>query len=97
MESAVQELLNDENRFNELTKKIFETADKENSGSVDVPEIKILLRIICIELGIAPPSDEQIDDAASRLDSDRPEKLDYESFKSFVSEVLNALLQAIQY
>lgn len=87
--------LNDDAYLTSVTKKSFNTADKNHNGTIDIKELKTCMIDIAKGLGTAIPKEEVIKDEFYKLDTNKNQTLDFEEFKVFVKKSLLILIDRI--
>ena len=70
---------------------MFTAVDKDGSGQIDRRELKAAMLSVATEAGIAPPTDEQVDEALKALDSDNSGTIDVNEFKELIRQLLEAI------
>ena len=73
---ALEALLTDKNLFSEVVKAVFNTIDKDNSGSIELSEIDLFIKGICEDMGITQiPDKSSISSVFSELDTDKSKNI----------------------
>ena len=77
-----------------MAKVAFDSVDTDKSGQIDSKELSILMTGISNDLGIAPPSNEEMKEVLDHLDSDKSGKIDFDEFVVLIKDVLTAMAEA---
>jgi len=72
-------------------RKLFEAADKDNSGEIDREEFKVALK----ELGFSWNEDKQVESIFKKGDKDKNDLIDWEEFKVIAPTVLRQNLMKL--
>ena len=80
----------------EVSKLAFEAADKDNSGGLDTTEISYIMSQVATNMGVTPPTEEDLDAILSELDADFDGIVDKEEFLSLILLVIGKMLQSEQ-
>ena len=89
---SIKDILNDENKLNEITKTSFDIVDIDKSGTIDEFELEKILAQISSDMGADPPTREDVKDVLKYLDTDKSGKIDFEEFKVLIKDVLEAMI-----
>ena len=92
MSKAIQDILNDEKKFNAVAKAAFDSVDTDGSGEIDRDELQKVMNNIADDMGTEPPSDEDIKEVFTHLDTDKSGKIDFKEFCVLIRDVLNSML-----
>ncbi len=95
IKKKMKDQLNDDAYLTKVTKKSFDTADKNHNGTIDIKELKNCMVDIAKGLGSVIPKEEVIKDEFYKLDKDKNQVLDFEEFKVFVKKSLLILIDRI--
>ena len=91
-EKTIREILNDESKLNQVTKAAFDEVDTDRSGKIDKDELDKLIKIVCKDMEIEPPSHEDCLEVFNHLDIDKSGKIDFNEFKIFIKDILKSML-----
>lgn len=80
-------------RMIETAKKVFESFDKDHSGTTTKKEIKPLLIKISKQLGLDCPSDKDIEEGFKQLDDNNDNVLQFSEFIPFYKQIYENLIQ----
>ena len=94
MVDSIKDILNDENKLNEITKTSFDIVDIDKSGTIDEFELEKILAQISSDMGADPPTREDVKDVLKYLDTDKSGKIDFEEFKVLIKDVLESMIQS---
>lgn len=89
--SEIEQILNDEVKFNALAQAAFQTVDTDNSGFIDEAELKQVMIQVSGEVGCPSPSDADVSEVMKELDADGNGKIDLEEFKVLIRQVLTLM------
>ena len=92
MVDSIKDILNDENKLNEITKTSFDIVDIDKSGTIDEFELEKILAQISSDMGADPPTREDVKDVLKYLDTDKSGKIDFEEFKVLIKDVLEVMI-----
>ena len=95
LKAKMKNQLNDDGYLTNITKKSFETADKNKNGSIDIKELKTCMIEIAQGLGVNIPKDEVVKEEFYRLDKDKNQTIDFQEFKAFVKKNMIILIDRI--
>uniref|UniRef100_A0A7S3N8D9 EF-hand domain-containing protein n=1 Tax=Euplotes harpa TaxID=151035 RepID=A0A7S3N8D9_9SPIT len=100
MADQIQEILDDENKLKEVTTEAFNAVDTDGSGSLDKSEVgKCLQELASIisdpEHPLPEPTQDDIDQAFSKLDTSGDGKISVDEFSIFVKILLTAIKEAL--
>ena len=95
IKSNMKNQLNDDAYLTKIATKAFQTADKNDNGSIDIKELKACMIDIAQGLGAAIPKDEVIRDEFYKFDVNKNQTLDFQEFKIFVKKTLLILIDRI--
>ena len=93
MSIAINKILSDENLLDEVTRKCFREVDKNNSGKIDLKELKDILYQISVDFGAESPTDEEVAKVLEILDKDKNHTIELKEFQILISDVLRAMLE----
>jgi Ca2+-binding EF-hand superfamily protein len=87
----MQDILNDETKFNQVAQMAFDAVDVDKSGQIDSTELHTALTEMAKDLGFDAPSADEVKAVLGELDSDNSGKLSFDEFKTFIRKVLESL------
>ena len=94
MAQVIKEILLDQNKLIKLAQESFKEADEDNSGEIDLKELrKVLLKFASI-FTKDPPTEEDIEEIMANLDSHGKGMLDFNEFILLIKDILYAMLEA---
>ena len=94
MAQVIKEILLDQNKLINLAQESFKEADEDNSGEIDLMELrKVLLKFSSI-FTKDPPTEEDIEEIMANLDSHGKGLLDFNEFILLIKDILYAMLEA---
>ena len=92
----IKEILKDENKINNVSRAMFEEADTDKSGKVDLKEMHNLIKKICNDFSLPEPSVEQAKEVLTELDEDENGEVDSVEFRKLVVDILNSMQKAYE-
>ena len=92
----IKEILKDENKINNVSRAMFEEADTDKSGKVNLKEMHNLISKICKDFGLPEPSLEQAKEVLTELDEDENGEVDSVEFRKLVVDILNSMKKAYE-
>jgi hypothetical protein len=90
--NPIQQLLDDEALLAQITQAAFDAFDTEGSGAIDFTQIKAALAKVAEEAEVRVPSDVELDEVVTGLDTDKSGVVDIQLFRGLVIETLKSLL-----
>ena len=67
--------------------------DKNNSGKIDLKELKDILYQISVDFGAESPTDEEVAKVLEILDKDKNGTIELREFQILISDILRAMLE----
>ena len=92
----INEILKDENKINNVSRAMFEEADKDKSGKVSLKEMHSLIKKICKDFSLPEPSLSQAKEVMNELDEDENGEVDSVEFRKLVVDILNSMKKAFE-
>ena len=93
MSSYIQNILNNEEKLNEIIDKAFGNVDKDKSGAIDETELEKIMVQITSDMGAEPPTKEDIKEVMEELDKDRNNTIDRDEFGYLIKNILSSLIE----
>ena len=91
---TINQILKDENKINTVARALFQEADIDKSGKINLKEMHSLLNQICEDFSLPQPSKSDADEIIKTLDSDKNGEVDLVEFKQFVIDILVSMKNA---
>ena len=91
---SIKDIINDEKKLREVARVAFESVDTDKSGQIDNKELAKVMEGISNDLGVAPPSQEEVNEVLNHLDTDKSGKIDFDEFVVLIKDVLTAMDEA---
>ncbi len=88
MSKKVDEILDDQESFNELVNNMFNTIDTDRSGQINSNEFYNALVDLFEEMGLKRPSKDHTDKLLKEIDTDCSGKINKEEFAKFVKVLM---------
>ncbi len=92
----ISEILKDENKINNVSRAMFEEADTDKSGKVNLKEMHNLIKKICQDFSLPEPTLEQAQEVLNELDEDENGEVDSVEFRKLVVDILNSMKKAYE-
>ena len=90
LNKTVKELLNDENQLDLITKKAFDSYDKNKSWLLELDEIENILKTFAKQNNFPNPTRKECEVVFNSLDLNKDGKINYEEFKQFFIKFLKS-------
>jgi Ca2+-binding EF-hand superfamily protein len=90
--SDIEETLADDAKLTAIAKAVFDAIDTDGSGQIDRSELKNAMINISKQKNLNPPTEDQIDDAMAKLDTDHSGTIDVIEFKEMIRQLLEAII-----
>ena len=94
MAQVIKEILLDQNKLIQLAEESFKEADEDNSGEIDLMELRQVLLKFSSLFTKDPPTEEDIEEIMANLDSHGKGVLDFNEFIILIKDILYAMLEA---
>ena len=91
---SIKDIINDENKLKEVARVAFDSVDTDKSGQIDQQELAKVMEGISNDLGVAPPTNDEIKEVLEHLDTDKSGKIDFNEFTVLIKDVLKAMAEA---
>ena len=92
----IKEILKDDNKINNVSRAMFEEADTDKSGKVNLKEMHDLVKKISKDFGLPEPSMDQAKEILNELDEDENGEVDSVEFRKLVVDILNAMKKSYE-
>ncbi|OMJ85923.1 hypothetical protein SteCoe_12626 [Stentor coeruleus] len=89
----IRDILDDDEKLTQVTKAVFDAVDTDKSGEIDKRELKAAMINVAQEAHLEQPSNEKVDEALRKLDTDGSGSIDVHEFKELIKQLLEALLE----
>lgn len=90
---SVTDILNDEAKFNDISRAAFDSVDTDRSGEIDAKELGKIMNQLAKETNTEAPSTDEVAEVLEALDEDKSGKISYEEFKVLIREVLQNMVE----
>ena len=87
--------LEDDEYLTKISKKPFESADKNKNGQIDIKELKACMIEISQGMGAEIPEDKVILEEFYNLDKDNNKTIDFKEFKMFIKNNMKKIINSI--
>jgi Ca2+-binding EF-hand superfamily protein len=91
-DKTIRDILNDENKLNQVVRAAFDQVDTDRSGKIDKDELDKVIEIVCQDMGAQPPTHEETMEVFNHLDTDKSGKIEFNEFKTLIKDVLKSML-----
>ena len=89
-------ILKDENKINNVSRAMFEEADTDKSGKINLKEMHNLIKKISDDFGLQEPTLAQAKEVIKELDEDENGEIDSVEFRKLVLDILNSMKRAYE-
>ncbi len=93
MAEAIKEILNNEEKLKQVAKVAFDSVDTDKSGQIDQTELSKVMEQISGDLGVDPPTQDEVKEVLNHLDTDKSGKIDFNEFVVLIRDVLKAMAE----
>jgi Ca2+-binding EF-hand superfamily protein len=91
--NAIKDILLDRNKLIQISKIAFDSADTDNSGSIDENELGEILIKFATNFNREPPTKEEINEVMRHLNGDESGKITFNEFIFLIKDILYAMLE----
>lgn len=88
MAHPIQSIINNEKKFNDVARSAFSLVDIDGSGTIDIKELKIVMKILANDFGAEPPNQDDVMEVMRCLDPEKKNYIDFERFKLLIKSIL---------
>ena len=92
MTESIKEIINNEQKLKQVARAAFDSVDTDKSGQIDQAELTKVMEQISGDLGVDPPSQEEVKEVLTHLDKDKSGKIDFNEFVVLIKDVLQAMI-----
>ena len=83
--NALDAILKDQATFDEVVGSVFESIDKDHSGTLEKPEVEEFIKGVCGEMGIKKlPGSDNIEEVFKSIDTDHSNNISKAELGSFL-------------
>ena len=75
-----------------MARAAFDSVDTDKSGQIDQAELTKVMEQISGDLGVDPPSQEEVKEVLTHLDKDKSGKIDFNEFVVLIKDILQAMI-----
>ena len=91
MINPINEIIKNENKFEEISKQLFDSVDTNKNGKIDLNELEILMNKLAEEMGCDYPSKEDVIEQMNDLDSDNSGDISFDEFQILIQQIFQLL------
>jgi Ca2+-binding EF-hand superfamily protein len=91
--NAIKDILLDRNKLIQISKIAFDSADTDNSGSIDENELGEILIKFATNFNREPPTKDEIKEVMRHLNGDESGKITFNEFIFLIKDILYAMLE----
>ena len=91
---SIKDIIKDQETLRKVAKVAFESVDIDKSGQIDSQELSKVMEGISNDLGVAPPSKEEVMEVLKHLDTDHSGKIDFDEFIVLIKDILTAMAES---
>ena len=84
--------LNKKDIFLKIAKAAFDDIDTDRSGEIDSNELGKVMVKIANQMGVMPPSKEDIQEMFDNIDTDHSGEIDFNEFKVLIKNILTGIM-----
>ena len=95
MAEIYKQILENEDKLNEITRVAFDNVNTSKSGEIDKEQLHLMINQICSDLSNELPTDKEIDEIFDYLDSNKKGSLSFEDFKILIKDVINSMVEQL--
>ena len=89
--SAIWKILKDPKKMRKFTQAAFDEVDLDNSGSIEMDELTIVLMNVSQDIGIEIPTDDEITAIWKELDDNDDGQIAVDEFQIMIRQILEVL------
>jgi calmodulin len=90
----IKAILQDDAKLIEVARAAFESVDTDGSGYIEAAELKEVMTGVAGDIGMPPPSTEDVAEVMRELDANSDGKISLDEFKVLIKQVLELMLQS---
>ena len=91
--SAIKKILGDATKLREVASVAFKSVDVDDSGSIDMAELRGMMEKIAGDMGADPPFQDDVQEVMAQLDTNGDGVLSLDEFVVLVRDSLTAMLE----
>ena len=95
MAEIYKQILEDEEKFNEVVKEAFDNTDKNKTGEIDKDSLRAMMNQILNDLSYEPPTDKEVNDVFNYLDSNKKGFLNFDDFKVLFRDIFKSMIEEL--
>jgi hypothetical protein len=89
---SIRNILNNDKKLDRIARVAFNSVDKDGSGLIDIRELEVVMKSIASDMGLSPPTKQEIKDVFDILDDDKSGNISIKEFKFLIKCVLESLV-----
>ena len=95
MAEIYQQILDDEEKFNEIVKVAFDNTDSNKTGTIDKENLRAMMNQILNDLSYEPPTNTEVDEVFDYLDSNKKGFLSFDDFKVLFRDIFKSMIEEL--
>jgi Ca2+-binding EF-hand superfamily protein len=94
MEPVINQLLNDEEKFNQLLNGLFKDADFDGNKTIDCEEFNKVVEELCDQFNLEKPSYEELKNIFEKIDLNNDGIIEFDEFKVFLRNYFKEMINS---
>ena len=95
MAEIYKQILENEEKLNEITRVAFDNVNTNKSGEIDKEQLHSMINQICSDLSNELPTDKEMAEIFDYLDSKKKGTLSFDDFKILIKDVINSMVEEL--
>ena len=95
MAEIYKQILENEEKLNEITRVAFDNVNTNKSGEIDEEQLHSMINQICSDLSNELPTDKEMAEIFDYLDSKKKGTLSFDDFKILIKDVINSMVEEL--
>ena len=95
MAEEYKQILEDEEKLNEITKVAFDNVNTDKSGEISKSQLEAMINQIFTDLSNELPTKKEIDEVFDYLDTNKKGTLNFENFKVLIKDIIKNMIEEL--
>ena len=95
MAEIYKNILENEDKINEIARVAFDNVNINKSGEIDKEQLHSMINQICTDLSNELFSDKEVDEIFNYLDTKKKGSLSFDDFKILIKDVINSMREEL--